>query len=259
MKNSVLLLPLALSALVACASKDKPTSAAKTALVDQSAAIASNPGDVSLGGNWTMRPAQRSELQRTVPSVTLARDEKNAELVFVSYEPKELKADEEDQYVFRPAIVLKKSKVDATQFVVFDAFARYDWVGGAALPEKGLYWGLLEYQVEGTAHSLPLLSSKDGGQSWTVQAFVPKARFTDVFRSFGMDENGKGYVALEKTDSEGSFYIVETADGGRHWSEPRFYRDMTASNKLLSPECAFSMTPVKKVRAKCGLPERLLK
>jgi|GEM_PF-4028298 len=219
-----------------------------------------DPGEASLGESWTLRPATKSEVLRSVPSIQLASSPGalDPELIFASYEPSELKADEQSTYIFRPAIALKTSKSSPVEFVVLESLARYDWVGAASLRSKNYFWGLLDYRVEGSAHSLPLLWSPDAGRSWSLIARVPKIHYADAFRSFGMEENGRGHVSFVPYDVENGFYIVETSDFGKNWSKPRSYLDLSSSNILLKDGCAFGMNPVQKIASQCALPAHFL-
>ncbi|MEO5669042.1 MAG: hypothetical protein ABIR96_13355 [Bdellovibrionota bacterium] len=245
-----------------CASITAPKIAtAPAAAPTPETAESTDPGDGKVGDAWSLHAANSVELSRSVPSVQLAPSTvaEIPEVIFASFEPKDLKKNEEPRYIFRPAIVRKRSKTSPAEFVALDQLARYDWVGAATLASKGLYWGLLDYQVEGTAHSLPIVWSKDAGKSWSLLALVQKRHFSDLFDSFGMDDKGQGFVLFENTDVEDGFYIVETTDFGKSWSKPRFYTDLSKKNKHLRAECSFSAQPVKKVAATCALPAQFLK
>lgn len=219
----------------------------------------SNPGDAELGATWSVRRAKALELERAMPSLQLSLvADDTPELVFASYEPTSVKKGEDTFYTFRPAIVRKASRSMPTNFIALDAFARYGWVGAAALPSKGYYWGILDYQVEGTAHSLPILRSNDGGKKWTFLALVEKRHFADTFKSFGMDEKGNGQIAVDNNDDLG-FYVFDTKDFGRTWSAPRFFTSVTRLGKELPEECSFGQTPLKKMDKKCALPTHLRK
>jgi len=219
----------------------------------------SNPGDAKVGAAWSLRRAKGLELERTMPTLKLSLvAEAGPHLIFASYEPASVKTGEDTFYTFRPAIVRKASKSMPTNFIALDAFARYGWVGAASLPSKGLYWGVLDYQVEGTAHALPLIWSKDGGRKWSFLALVEKRHFADTFKSFGMDENGNGQLAIDSNDDLG-FYVLETKDFGKTWSAPRIFTSVTSRGNEVPEDCFFGQAPVKKIDDKCALPAQLRK
>ena len=221
----------------------------------------SDPAGAKVGETWKPVPAKTIELQRSIPSVQLTNVKvgKDVEIIFASYEPKDPPNKEEMQYRFRPTILSKAPNAPA-HIVVLDKLARYDWVGGASLPAKGYFWGFLEHQVEGTAHAIPIIHSRDGGLSWTFLSLAPKHNFSDLFDSFAMNENGHGYMRFNSIEGETQFYTVETKDFGKSWSKPgEIFNDLTRDNKRAETGCSFGQYAVAKISPNCALPVHFVK
>lgn len=220
-----------------------------------------SPGEQAVGEVLVAQVATPAELSRSMPGIHFSVvEDKSAELVFASYEPTDLKGDEAF-YGFRPAIIIKTTPQAAPLFVSFPKLKSYDWTHASQLVSKGYFWGFLEFQVEGTAHEVPVVFSPDSGKSWSLIALVPKNHFTDEFRDFGIDESGHGYLILKRSDAlaekEWGFDVFTTKDFGKTWSKPRFYRNLTEAKSADWSECRFGMQMTAKLPKACALPIKI--
>jgi hypothetical protein len=217
-----------------------------------------SPGEQIVGELLVAQPATPAEISRSMPGIHFPSiEDKSAELVFASYEPTDLKGDDAF-YGFRPAIIVKASPQAAPLFVSFPKLKSYDWTHASQLVSKGYFWGFLEFQVEGTAHEVPVVFSSDSGKTWSLIAQVPKHHFTDEFRDFGIDESGRGYIILKRSDAlaekEWGFDVFTTDNFGKSWSKPKFYRNLTQTKNAEWAACSFGMQMTPKLPKSCALP-----
>ncbi len=230
---------------------------AQRAALTQSA----SPGDQVAGEVFVAHEATPQEMSRSMPGIHFSVvEDKSAEVVFASYEPEGLQGDD-SFYGFRPAIIIKARPEAAPLFLSFPKLKSYDWTHASQLVSKGYFWGFLEFQVEGTAHEVPVVFSSDSGKTWSLQAFIPKHHFTDEFRDFGIDESGRGYIILKRSDvlaeKEWGFDVFTTQDFGKTWSRPKFYRNLTQAKNSEWSQCSFGMKMTAKLPKTCALPIKI--
>jgi hypothetical protein len=182
---------------------------------------------------------------------------KKTEVFFSSYEKKDLDP-EKSFYEFSPAIVVKRADSENAEFITWNELAKYGWVGTAQLPEKGYYWGFLDYQVEGYASEVIVIASFDSGKTWIQLPSLDKDYFADEFYAFTMDENGSGTATIKRSgegsDETKGFDIFKTSDFGRSWSSPYFQSSNVNFENLFDENCAFRMKPTKKIPRDCVVP-----
>jgi hypothetical protein len=220
-----------------------------------------SPGEAVVGEVLVSHLATPTEISRSMPGIHFGVvEDKSAEVVFASYEPTDLQGDDAF-YGFRPAIIVKATPAAAPHFVSFPKLKSYDWTHASQLVSKGYFWGFLEFQVEGTAHEVPVVFSSDSGKTWSLLAFIPKHHFTDEFRDFGIDESGRGYIILKRSDAlaekQWGFDVFTTQDFGKTWSEPKFYRNLTQAKNSDWSECRFGMQMTAKLPKGCALPIKI--
>jgi hypothetical protein len=99
-----------------------------------------------------------------------------------------------------------------------------DWqyVGAAA---DGRLWAVLDDFREAPSDHLLVLSSADGGRTWTARR-LDKQWYLELFADLEMDSRGHGWLATVIDDDGAGFrpgrYVYATQDGGRTWEPPRY-------------------------------------
>lgn len=96
------------------------------------------------------------------------------------------------------------------------------WVGLESL-KSSLWVGVLDWQVESPGHELVVVSSTDGGKSWTRVSTVTKPHYTGLFRSLKLKTAREWVLEIALDDCAGcgerpGVRTYETHDAGAHWA-----------------------------------------
>lgn len=210
------------------------------------------------------RSATKEELERTMQVAQFTEYDQNlkkTEVFFGTYEKAGLNP-EKSFYEFSPSIIIKRNKKPA-EFISWPELAKYGWVSAAQLPDKGHYWGFLDYQVEGRINEVMIIGSQDSGMTWTQYGSLKKNYFTDEFYAFTMGEDGHGTATIQRfgegEDESKGFDIFTTKDFGKTWSEPVFHKSDVNFVNEFAEECSFSLKPTKKLPKECQIPLEMTK
>lgn len=211
------------------------------------------------------RKATKEELERSMQIAHFTEYDKNlkrSDIFFATYEPSGLKP-EDSFYEFGPVIIVKRDVKSPAEIVIWPELLKYGWISAAQLSSKGLYWGFLDYQVEGLVNEVMIIWSQDSGKTWSQLSSLKKDYFADEFYAFTMDEEGHGTATLKRsgegTDETMGFDIFKTKDFGKNWSNPIFHKSDVNLINTFNDECTFSMKPTKKIPVDCAIPLNIRK
>ena len=202
----------------------------------------------------TTHLATKEELNRSMQMAHFS--DNKSDLYFATYEPINLDS-ENSFYEFGPSIITNNHK-SASKFISWPEFFKYGWVFTAQLPNKGYYWGFLDYQVEGPVHEIIVLWSKDSGLSWSELSPIEKNSYLDELYTFSVDENGSGSAIIKRFDEAGNgsagFDVFKTSDFGQTWSTPVFSKSIFNFIDTSKTNCTFSMRATKLIPPECAIP-----
>lgn len=123
-----------------------------------------------------------------------------------------------------PVILLHDGTEWGTIFTT--PFAGSRWVYASRSSDGSRSLAILDHEVEGPGHALPILTSRDGGWTWEHMTSVRKPNYLFGFRDLIMEPDGTGSLTVGLRDvSEitgpyrmGVIMTTRTADGGKSWS-----------------------------------------
>lgn len=97
----------------------------------------------------------------------------------------------------------------------------FGWVGAAV--SKGLWVGVLDWQVESSGEELVLVVSNDAGKSWTRLPAVKKPHYMALFRGLELKSARHWVLTIALEDCADCGVRVGTRryvthDGGGHWA-----------------------------------------
>lgn len=114
------------------------------------------------------------------------------------------------------------------------------WVYAGVSEDEQHWWAIADFAVEGPGHTLELIASHDGGETWDYWVSIPKPNYWALFESFEMDASGHGRLTVrfesgtdpgfvqaakhalrpQRTQAESGRYTYRTRDWGRSWKGP---------------------------------------
>lgn len=255
--NGILLLLLLVSMNVACTHHQAVPEVNQNVTKD----VAQNVVQEVAVSSVIYRPQEltKSDRLRMIPLFELTSHSctECGNVIFTSFErkhPKKKFLTFDDAYGFIPSIVIKRK--DKMESIRFSEYVNYGWIYAAKVESKGYYWGFLDYQVEDHSSEVIVIASFDAGKTWTTHSIIKKKHYQDYFRTFIINDDGRGFALVERDDSEGFTYRYNTLDFGKTWSAPEEFHFQPGRNYIWDDQCAFRMYAPDVLPKNCSLIEK---
>jgi hypothetical protein len=99
----------------------------------------------------------------------------------------------------------------------------WGWAGAAGVAGSAQMIAVLDWKVEDPGWEVVVLSSADGGRTWSEMSRVRKPHYLARVDSVSLEANGSGLLDLHLDDCADcgtplGHYVHATADGGRTWT-----------------------------------------